>query len=141
MFSVSYDRTQEGYNRAFSVYTGDGQHLFVVTTAMSHCCGANSIEHLSYYMTAEMVDKLVTWMKTEPWGTTDDPVIQYKGTLPSDKRVPYWHMKHFFFFLNADYTKGDRFPLVNHPNVKLVMSYPSASERGHNINMYMLDLS
>jgi hypothetical protein len=147
MFHVDYNLqkgTRSSWERPFSIKRG-GTILAHVVPTMAHCCGANALESMCYMLALGDTDvrALITWMKTQPWGVVGQtPAVTPAATTVGNTydKTPLWYIKHLFFFQDVrSETRG--WALLQAPEVKRVFTYPSASEPGHDIGMYLLDLS
>jgi hypothetical protein len=112
-----------------------GMRVAYIQTYLTQCCGLNALQTLNlfYFDNPKKVNNLLTWLKTaHPTGYypihhltfTCGVGKRYKDD-PEDTRMREDAYIH----------------LINHPCVSKLHQYPSASEPGHDIGVFFIDLT
>lgn len=112
-----------------------GTQVCIIQHFVSHCCGLNTLHGLNrdFLTNKKNVEALFEYIKQQPW----------EDIYPT----PGYAVKHFFFTtgigLNEYGEPRERYHkyLIEHPSVKLINRYPSASEPGHDVAIYFVDLT
>lgn len=130
-FSLSFNRIPSNvdqYSSRFSVYYhihGSKYLLCCIHTAVSHCCGMNSIQQFEYGW--------LDTIKTEDW----NEVFELLKGARAKYELP-WNIVDLIFFVGEDEKRLLK-SLIEHPYTKPVMDFPSRSGYGkweHPVSQY-----
>lgn len=136
MLTTILSQTADG-SKQVGVLTDKGVRLVTIRCSITGCCGLNSLEQIAtgYFHSAAKVEEFFQELAKAPW--------KFNKEGPQ----PYYAMKHFIFTCGVGHyyehhQREDAYKfLIANPRTKLINRYPSASEPGHDIGIFFVDLT